>query len=59
VPGLRIVEKEEIRQIEPFCEGIRAIHVPTAGIVDYLLVVKVQRKMEKREDRKEERVRTR
>ena len=41
VPGLRIIEKEEMKQLEPYCEGVRAIHVPSAGIVDYLLVAEV------------------
>ena len=35
VPGLRRVGPEEIRQIEPECRGIAALHSPNTGIVDY------------------------
>jgi L-2-hydroxyglutarate oxidase len=30
-----IISRERLRELEPFCAGIRAIHVPEAGIVDY------------------------
>src|SRR5271157_5181547 len=35
VPGLRMLEPEQFREIEPHCAGIRALQVPTTGIVDY------------------------
>jgi L-2-hydroxyglutarate oxidase LhgO len=38
VPGLRMLGREEFRQIEPHCEGVRAIQVPSTGIVDYTAV---------------------
>jgi (S)-2-hydroxyglutarate dehydrogenase len=38
VPGLRMLEPEQFRQIEPHCSGIRALQVPTTGIVDYTVV---------------------
>ena len=38
VPGLRILEPAEFREIEPHARGIRALHVPTTGIVDYTSV---------------------
>jgi L-2-hydroxyglutarate oxidase LhgO len=38
VPGLRILRREEFRELEPHCEGLRALHVPTTGIVDYTAV---------------------
>jgi (S)-2-hydroxyglutarate dehydrogenase len=38
VPGLRMMPREEFRQIEPHCEGVRALHVPSTGIVDYATV---------------------
>lgn len=41
VAGLQLVDREGIRKLEPFCEGIKAIHVPEAGIVDYYQVVQV------------------
>ena len=35
VPGVRILCREELREIEPYCSGIRALHVPGAAITDY------------------------
>jgi (S)-2-hydroxyglutarate dehydrogenase len=36
--GIRMVEAEEIRVIEPHCRGIRALWSPMTGIVDYGVV---------------------
>jgi (S)-2-hydroxyglutarate dehydrogenase len=36
--GLRKLDREQIREIEPHAAGIAAIHVPQEGIVDYLAV---------------------
>ncbi|WP_291182952.1 L-2-hydroxyglutarate oxidase [Gilvibacter sp.] len=33
--GLRFLNSEEIKEIEPHVRGIKAIHVPQAGIIDY------------------------
>jgi L-2-hydroxyglutarate oxidase LhgO len=38
VPGLRMLRREEFREIEPHCEGLAALHVPSTGIVDYTTV---------------------
>lgn len=38
VPGLRWVDEGGIRDIEPHIRGLRAVHVPSAGIVDYAAV---------------------
>jgi L-2-hydroxyglutarate oxidase len=38
VPGLRMMEREQFREIEPHCAGVRALHVPSTGIVDYTAV---------------------
>jgi (S)-2-hydroxyglutarate dehydrogenase len=38
VPGLRMLDAAALREIEPHATGIRAIHVPSAGITDYRLV---------------------
>ena len=38
VPGLRMMTRDEFREIEPHCEGLEAIQVPSTGIVDYALV---------------------
>ena len=35
VRGLEIVGPERLREIEPFCQGARALHVPGAAITDY------------------------
>jgi len=36
--GLRLLSGEQIREIEPHAAGIRGIHVPGTGIVDYAKV---------------------
>lgn len=33
--GIRYVNSDEIKEIEPFVEGIKGIHVPVTGIIDY------------------------
>ena len=38
VPGLRMMNREQFREIEPHCEGISALQVPSTGIVDYKVV---------------------
>ncbi len=38
VPGLRMMTREEFRELEPHCEGVAALHVPSTGIVDYKVV---------------------
>ncbi|XP_059471802.1 L-2-hydroxyglutarate dehydrogenase, mitochondrial [Neocloeon triangulifer] len=38
VPGLEMVDGEKIREIEPYCKGIRAVWSPNTGIVDWGLV---------------------
>jgi (S)-2-hydroxyglutarate dehydrogenase len=35
VPGLRMIETKELREVEPHVRGIRALHSPNTGIVDY------------------------
>jgi L-2-hydroxyglutarate oxidase LhgO len=39
VQGLRMVGPEEMREIEPYAVGVRALHVPVTGIIDFGLVV--------------------
>jgi L-2-hydroxyglutarate oxidase LhgO len=36
--GLRLLSPEELREIEPHCGGVRALHVPSTGITDYVAV---------------------
>jgi L-2-hydroxyglutarate oxidase LhgO len=38
VPGLRMLNREQFREIEPYCDGISGLQVPTTGIVDYTQV---------------------
>ncbi len=35
VPGVRVVERDELREIEPHAAGLRALHSPHTAIVDY------------------------
>jgi L-2-hydroxyglutarate oxidase len=35
IEGLRKINAEEIKEIEPFCEGIAGLHVPCTGIIDF------------------------
>jgi (S)-2-hydroxyglutarate dehydrogenase len=37
--GLKMLTAEEVREYEPNCRAVRAIHVPETGIVDYTQVV--------------------
>ena len=38
--GIRMVEAEEVREIEPHCRGIKALWSPNTGIVDYGVVAR-------------------
>ncbi len=38
--GLKIINSNQIKQIEPFVQGISAIQVPETGIIDYKQVAK-------------------
>jgi (S)-2-hydroxyglutarate dehydrogenase len=40
VPGLRRVTGTEIRELEPQCRGVAALHSPATGIVDYAAVAR-------------------
>jgi L-2-hydroxyglutarate oxidase LhgO len=35
VPGVRIVDADELKEREPYCHGVRALWSPSTGIVDY------------------------
>ncbi len=32
---IKIIDSKQIKEFEPYCEGIQAIHVPYSGIIDY------------------------
>jgi L-2-hydroxyglutarate oxidase LhgO len=38
VEGLRLLEGDELRAIEPNVAGIRALHAPATGVIDYMRV---------------------
>lgn len=40
VPDLQIIEGDRIQEIEPYCEGLKALWSPHTGIVDYALVTR-------------------
>ena len=40
VEGIEKIGPDEIREIEPFCQGIAGIHVPGAGVIDFVEVAK-------------------
>jgi len=35
IEGIELIDQQRLKQIEPFVNGIKAIHVPCAGIVDF------------------------
>lgn len=41
VPALRQIGPEELRELEPHAAGVRALHVPGTGIIDFARVVEV------------------
>lgn len=40
VPGVVTIGPERLRELEPHCTGVQALHVPGTGIVNYALVAK-------------------
>jgi L-2-hydroxyglutarate oxidase LhgO len=38
IGGLRLIGPEEVRELEPHCRAVRALHVPGTGITDYTKV---------------------
>jgi L-2-hydroxyglutarate oxidase len=40
VPGLRMIGRAEMAEIEPHAAGVRALHVPGTGIIDFGAVVR-------------------
>lgn len=38
VPGLRWLDEEDVRAVEPEVHAVRALHVPTASVLDYAAV---------------------
>lgn len=40
IEGIRYINSEEIKEFEPYCEGVKGISVPCTGIVDFVGVTK-------------------
>jgi (S)-2-hydroxyglutarate dehydrogenase len=38
IRGLKLLAGDELREVEPHCAGIGALHVPSTGITDYIAV---------------------
>ncbi|WP_069133408.1 L-2-hydroxyglutarate oxidase [Rhodohalobacter halophilus] len=36
IEGIRLIDESEMKEIEPHVSGVKAIHVPCAGIVDFV-----------------------
>ena len=45
VPDVRMIGPDELAGLEPHAAGIQALHVPSAGIVNYSLVAQMYRKL--------------
>lgn len=45
VPEIREIGPEELRSLEPFAAGVRALHVPSTGIADYPAVARAYRRI--------------
>src|SRR5262249_40914337 len=41
VPALKMLNAEQLKELEPFAHGIRALHVPGTGIVDFSKVAEI------------------
>jgi L-2-hydroxyglutarate oxidase len=41
VPGIEIIGPERIKELEPYATGIKAIHSPTTGVIDFVKVASV------------------
>jgi (S)-2-hydroxyglutarate dehydrogenase len=51
IEGLTMIGEKEIREIEPYSAGIKALHVPCAGIVDFTGVCKALERLIKEKRR--------
>ena len=45
VPGLRMLDPAELREIEPHAEGVAALHSPTSGVVRFAEVAATLRRL--------------
>lgn len=40
VPGIRVVDRDELRELEPHVVGVAALHSPSTAIVDYVEITR-------------------
>lgn len=45
IEGIKKIDRQELLEIEPYADGIEAIHVPCAGIVDFVGVCRKLREL--------------
>ncbi|MFH5882805.1 L-2-hydroxyglutarate oxidase [Halalkalibaculum sp. DA3122] len=45
IEGIEMIGPERLAEIEPYAEGVKAIHVPCAGIVDFVGVCEKQKSL--------------
>ena len=45
VQGLKLIGQEELRDLEPYAKGLKALHSPKTGIVDYTEVAQAYAKL--------------
>lgn len=45
IEGISLIDRKELQEIEPYAEGLEAIHVPCSGIVDFVGVCEKLREL--------------
>ena len=45
IEGIRKIDRKELKEIEPYAEGIQAIYVPCSGIVDFVGVCEKEKEL--------------
>lgn len=45
IEGIRKIDRNELKEIEPYAEGVEAVYVPCSGIVDFVGVSRILRKL--------------
>lgn len=45
IEGIQKIDRQQLKEIEPYAEGLHAIHVPCSGIVDFVGVCRQLRKL--------------
>ena len=45
IEGIKTIDRNELKEIEPYAKGIKAIHVPCSGIVDFVGVCEKEKEL--------------